>query len=186
MGIGTSLRNSLVALLAESASPVVLFSPMKSRPRQTDVRPARTLLWCASEDPRGRPFEMPPYSLVTSGARVEGAPSRYTLVCSTTRVPPTPIEPELTVATAELSNVITGSVLGSSQVTAMVHRSAQEGATGTRYPVTVMARLVPPYVARLTQSAAVADVNRLDGPLQDERRLFELVRLRDEHRSDRR
>ena len=130
-GIGQSIRPSLGALLRATSSPVVLFSPMKSQPAERDVAPSDVVLWCDATGHDGSQYTLPDYSLVTS--RFAGAASRmyhFALVCESA----SPIVGQgdfvARLMLDELRNLVSGSVLGSSQVTSVVRRVSTDSESG--------------------------------------------------------
>jgi hypothetical protein len=148
-GIGNALGPSIPALLGRTRSPQVVFSPMKSSPRACDAAPERVVRWTSGESVCGSPYELPAHSLVTSRA---SARAHYALVCRSSR----PIEfnrnPEL-IAFGELRNLLSGSPLGASQVTAVVER-LEATSSGPVYPATLVVDLHEPYFVRLKNPIA--------------------------------
>ncbi|MFD6290930.1 hypothetical protein [Streptomyces sp. NPDC060205] len=167
-GIGNSIRPSLVALLQETDEPEVIFSPMKSAANKKDIAPERLALWSQAESYDGLPYKIPDHSLVTSRANYgDSRSAHFALVCES----PTPIsgasctvDDSYSIRLGELTNLRTGSILGSSQVTSVVRRtsSADSKVSTGSYSVAVRARLVYPYFVRLTVPLPIPDSLRLD------------------------
>jgi hypothetical protein len=180
-GIGHSIRPSLAGLLARTTRPEIIFSPMKSAPSLHDARPAEVTLWCEATDLSDKPFSMPEHSLVTS-RRGSRNPSRhhYALVCeSQTSITSSEIDQDQ-IAIGNLRNLISGTIVGSSQVTSVVRQVAETQLTGTEYPIAARARLVYPYHIRLGNGVAIPRDLRLDciGGAMSERIMDSLLRLR--------
>jgi len=148
-GIGNSIRPSVEALLEVEPFPQVLFSPMRSRPAMKDASPAMVGRWTSATALDGSAWELPAHTVVTSGAGPDqGIPSRhYALVCQ--RTGPIGVEDLWWLDEDELSNLRSGSRLGSSQVTAVVRRALTKSQRD-RYPVTMSATLASPYMVTLT------------------------------------
>lgn len=151
-GIGTSIRPSLVSLLSRiDSDPTVVFTPMISPPAVHDVAPSGRRLWVEAEGIDGKKFEIPRHSFVVS--RASDGPMRpyhYALVCQSDD----PINGEPLGAcfrSGDLVNLRSGSKIGPSQVTSVV-RWADGSSGGSEYQVAFMARLVYPYLAKLTTS----------------------------------
>jgi len=180
-GIGNSIRPSLIDLLRATSAPEVLFSPMKSPAAKRDVAPTDLVVWCDAVGYDGLSFDIPEYSLVTS--RRDG-PARssghFALVCK--REVPLLDSPSdaLKVSLEEIRNLRTGSVLGASQVTSVVRRVHGAARAGAEYPVTTRARLIYPYLVRLTRGVVVPASLRLDRVAAEaiEPAMDKLVRMR--------
>lgn len=148
-GIGNSVGDALRELLERTESPELLLSPMLSAPALHDVHPADVVAWTQAIAINGARFNMPAATLVTSRwtSRKSGR-AHFALVCSTPRSLVEEIGRER-VDPAYLRNLKSGARLGASQVTAVVGNERPEHPSG-RYPVRVRARLVPPFLVRLT------------------------------------
>lgn len=171
-GIGQSIRPSLTKLLSATTEPEVLFSPMRSASAQRDLTPTSIVVWYEGIGLDGRRYVLPESSLVTS-RRDDGNPRDYhfALVCESSA----PIRayrqgaPSLSVAS--LRNLASGARIGSSQVTSVVRRIADAGEPCGEYPVMATARLVVPYLVRLTRGLVVpgchrpGDSDRMAAPL---------------------
>lgn len=152
-GIGNAVGPSILELLRQSDEPEVLFSPIKSNPRRDDVAPESVVAWTAAAGLDGEPYRLPLWSLITSRFNI-GRPRHYALVCKSdfslvdgfgTAKPTTE-----KVAIGELSNLLTGRPLGSSQVTAVVQRRIQNTPSTAEYSVNFRAKLVSPYFIQLS------------------------------------
>lgn len=154
-GIGNSVAPALRALVAQTEHPEVLFSPMRSKPRSVDVAPSSLAQWIGGETLMGNRFRLPPTVRVTSRASDGARRSHYALVCHSTE--PLALNQRGELYVSQLRNLLSGSPIGASQVTAVV-RVVEARAAGVSYPVAFRARLVAPYFVRLT----VADVGARD------------------------
>lgn len=146
-GIGNSVAPGLRDLLRRQVTPEVLFSPIKSRPRAVDVTPQRVVSWTAGETIAGDTVELASSVQVLSRAAAESDPSpHYALVCYSTR----PLVPSDhgSLAFRAVRNLVSGSPVGASQVTAVVaHDPTAQG--GHIYPIALRATLIAPYFLRL-------------------------------------
>lgn len=157
-GIGTSIRPSLIALLAREPNAEVIFSPMLSPPAQKDVAPEVVVAWGGAIGLSGEPFTLPEDSRITSrlskGVRVL---RHYALVCHSAD----PLLGEQNhhdqdwIDDAELRNLGTGRRLGSSQVTSVVTRAETGADWRRRYRIAFRATLHPPYLLRLSDHTVV-------------------------------
>jgi hypothetical protein len=152
-GIGNAVGPSILELLSKSDEPEVLFSPIKSAPRRDDVAPESVVAWTAAAGLNGEPHRLPIWSLITSRFNI-GRPRHYALVCRSDFSLLGEFEasaPNLEkIAIGELTNLITGRPLGSSQVTAVVERRVQKDPLSAEYSVKFRAKLVPPYFIQLS------------------------------------
>ena len=152
-GIGNSIRPSLPALLARNPRPLVRFSAMVSPARQQDIRPERVRVWQSGRDWEGRYYRLPQHSVVTSNGDV-ARNTHFALVCEAEGPLVETAQPLL--YAGELRNLIRGSRVGASQVTAVVSQSPRANAPGGAvYSRGFTARLVPPYFVTLTQSISI-------------------------------
>src|SRR5215213_2903772 len=151
-GIGNAIGPSIVELARHIQRPHVFFSPIKSRPRRRDVTPPAVVAWTSATAADGSHFALPPHSLVTSSYDPASPKCcHYALICFT-EVPLSDGRLPLTVEFDSLRNLRTGRPLGSSQVTAVVRRGPPTARGGRRYNVALHARLIEPYLVRLTQA----------------------------------
>lgn len=129
---------------------MVLFSPMRSKPKTIDAAPAGLIVWSGAQDLDGRDWPLPNGVKVTSRSGSEtgrAKRSHYALVCRS----PAPLA-SLDLASVryeELVNLQSKNKLGASQVTAVVERLAGRREQCTTYPVAFMAELVFPYFVKL-------------------------------------
>jgi hypothetical protein len=152
-GIGNAVGPSIVELLRQSEEPEVLFSPIKSAPRRDDVAPDSVVAWTAAAGMNGEPHRLPIWSLITSRFNMQ-RPRHYALVCrcDSSLLDTFGLTEPVTkkIAIGELSNLLTGRPLGSSQVTAVVRRQVQDFRSGAEYLVRLRVKLVPPYFIQLS------------------------------------
>ncbi len=171
-GIGNSVAPAMADLVRRFDAPEALFSPIRSRPRNVDVRPGCVVRWTDAEDLFGAPYRLPEHTHVTSRWN-PGRPStgHYALVCGS----PTPISlgDHGYVRFCELRNLRSGAPLGASQVTAVVERAARDGGPPTalaRYLVALRVRLVAPFFVRLLAPEGTDPCRRrvvhADAPIQ--------------------
>lgn len=162
-GIGQSIRPSLVQMLRITPAPRVLFSPIKSLPAPHDASPSSVVIWYEGVGLDGHPYALPKYSLVTS-RRDDRLPRthHFALVCER-KSPITPREEDAPrLKSASLRNLVSGSPIGSSQVTSVVRFAGEAGQSGSDYPVVTEAQLVAPYLVRLTCGVVVPSPRKLD------------------------
>jgi hypothetical protein len=150
-GIGNAIAPSIRELIRLVSRPVVIFSPIRSKPRRVDVAPDGIVIWKSGKALDGRPFELPTGSTVTS--RVKSAINQhkhYALVCASSSRLRVNAEAE-NLELGKLRNLLTNRPVGSSQVTAVV-RLASRAKLYSRllYPAALQAELVFPYFVELT------------------------------------
>lgn len=144
-GIGNSVAPGIIALLKRAARPDVLFSPIKSRARAVDVAPSHVARWRGAITLAGDRRILPDTVRITSGP----SRSHYALVCSTAA--PLELADLGRLHFNELRNLVSGSPLGASQVTALVSRQPRDATTDNDgYVVALRACLVEPYFVRLS------------------------------------
>lgn len=150
-GIGNSVGPAVRELVRSTSSPCVAFSPMRSKPKAIDVTPPSLMAWTAATALNGDEWEIPEGSRVVSRGAAEGQQSKtshYALVCQSSE--PLALDPSAGELQYEaLVNLLSGTKLGHSQVTAVVRRTDLCLATPTTYPVSLVAKLVFPYFVRL-------------------------------------
>ena len=83
-GIGNNVGPSLPTLLRSSDNPIVIFSPIKSKPKDRDVSPGQVAVWSRATAPNGDPFVLPEHSVVTSRF-AKGKQSHFALVCKSSK-----------------------------------------------------------------------------------------------------
>lgn len=152
-GIGNSIAPALSDLLEVQEDPAVLFSPMVSRPRDVDVAPDGVRRWIVGERLDGRRYDVPRNCIVTS--RLGARSFHYALVCCSDM--PLRLAEDIAdgLDVTSLRNFASGRPLGGSQVTAVVEKRRTLVGGGRLYPVALSARLVYPYLVRLTESVKV-------------------------------
>jgi hypothetical protein len=153
-GIGNALGPGITELVGTSEQPEVLFSAIRSRPRHKDVSPPVTFRWTVAEGLDGRRFGLPP-TVVVHSARdaVDSGRPHYALVCSSGD--PLHLQDLGRLHFAALRNLRSGTVLGASQVTAVVRRLEISPTDGAEYVVALRARLVAPYFVKLVMGFQV-------------------------------
>lgn len=149
-GVGNAASRA-VAFHARDASEIdVVFSIMKSRPKQIDVAPTQVLIWRSYFDHNGTERSLPANSLITSrggnGARTKE--SHYALMCRSE----TPLElgdfgPFDPAAYRNVS--ATGAPIGASQVTALLRRVNTECSNGA-YRINLRAKFTKSYWVKLS------------------------------------
>jgi hypothetical protein len=154
-GIGNALGPSIQHLVDTIATPTVLFSPIKSAPREVDVRPASVVAWTEAWALDGTFFPLPSRSLVLSRQDV-AFPKRahYALVCYSAnslleRRPGSRLDFDA------LRNILSGHPVGASQVTAVVRIARPAFRHGRAYEVVFSAQLARPYFVRLLSPVPV-------------------------------
>ena len=149
-GIGNALGPSMRALLQTESAPEVVFSPIASPPKTSDVSPPAIVAWASAADLDGAPVALPQWSIVTSRAPSPArAPRHYALVCFSSE-PLTLRAHHHTVGIGSVRNILTGSKVGASQVTAVVTQVGDSSTAGLSYPVALRAHLVAPHFVALS------------------------------------
>jgi hypothetical protein len=154
-GIGNALGPSMRELLRRERTPEVIFSPISSAPRASDVSPSTTVTWNGARDLTGLPAVLPRWSTVTSrGVSGPGAQRHYALVCYSRerlRIGPSPAD----ISMGSVQNLLTSRRVGASQVTAIVKLVDGFLPKGCFYPVAMRVGLVAPYFLSLTDPTPV-------------------------------
>jgi hypothetical protein len=161
-GIGNSIAPAVAELLRSVDEPQVLFSPIRTRPRPVDEAPGCVVRWLSATSLTGELFDLPAATCVTSRwnpARPGG--NHYALVCSSED--PLEIADFGELRFGALRNLRSGTPLGASQVTAVVHR--EDVGDGSEYTVAFRATLVAPYFVRLRQPIPLEDGSEHDPAL---------------------
>jgi hypothetical protein len=149
-GIGNSVRPAMLALLSREEWPVVVFSPMASKPQRKDSAPPEVVQWRTAVTLNGTWYDMAG-KLVTSRRKRTGL-KHYALVCrSSVRLG---FEDLGSLRFGDLRNLISGTPLGHSQVTAVVERR-DTVLPGKSYPVTMVVELAYPYFLTLGDPVSV-------------------------------
>lgn len=153
-GIGSAVGPAISALLTHTDTPEVCFSPIRSKPRGVDVAPSHVVRWTRGLGLFGDSFEIPEGACVTSRWDPNRTQTpRYALVCQTRL--PLALDDYGEFGFGELSNLVSGSPVGASQVTAVVRRNKDASAErGRVYGVALRASLAWPYLIRLTEPLA--------------------------------
>ena len=152
-GIGNSVAPAMLELVRRVASPEVLFSPIKSAPRSVDVAPSHLFEYRGATTMDGRRLELPPTVHVHGGSGNEAIRRRYALVCRSSE--PLMLSDHGELGFLSLRNLLSGSALGSSQVTAVVRRAQASDLGGRRYVVAMRTRLVEPFFVRLSDPVPI-------------------------------
>lgn len=150
-GIGNAIGPSIRELVRRDSKPTVVFSPIRSNPRNEDVAPNRVVRWRAGRTLGGQQYELPAGSVVTSGVSGRnGHPKHYALVCflaSALRI----TDATENVPFKRLRNLLSERMVGASQVTAVVRCTQDvDDCDGKMYPAAIQADLVFPYFIELT------------------------------------
>ncbi len=162
-GIGQSIGPSLPDLLRATSTPEVLFSPIRTSAATRDASPTQVVVWCDAVGYDGHKFRLPEHSLVTS--RIDPAhprPGHYALICEAGSPILELAGKDHYLALNALRNLRSGTPLGASQVTAIVRRMRITSPTRAEYPVVARARLIYPYLVRLTRAVPVPESCRAD------------------------
>src|SRR5438132_845035 len=162
-GIGNAVGPSIAELVRRTPEPEVLFSPIKSTPRRSDVCPQNVAVWTRAERMDGMPFELPRFTLVTSRqGQLKAKAAHYALVCHSP-VSLTKASDDEPVSIDALQNLLSGRRVGASQVTAVV--TLRLGATDTAppYAVALRASLIWPYFLRLTDPVPAKEGHLFSG-----------------------
>ena len=167
-GIGNAIGPSIRALIAAEKRPRVIFSPIKSSPREKDVAPGQIVRWNAARGLDGGDYIMPPSSLVTSRAAKDWKISRhYALVCAST-VPLMVDAPSETFSLQDLRNFVSGNRVGASQVTSVVSRRlGSKAMIGPFYRACLCLELVYPYFVQLFEPTLAKPRNGTSTPMVD-------------------
>ncbi len=159
-GIGNALGPGIAELIRSSKNPEVLFSAIRSRPRAKDLHPSVTMRWTIAETMDGERFELPPAVVVHSGRDTpDSSRPHYALVCRSDA--PLTLQDLGRLRFAALRNLRSGSVLGASQVTAVVRRLEVDAVEGAEYVVALRAQLTAPFFVRLGGGVAVRTAGAL-------------------------
>jgi hypothetical protein len=149
-GVGNPPSLAASALAKIGTGVDVVFSVMKGRPKEVDLRPSRVAVWRRFLDCDGTMRELPPASLVTSRADSASGLKRHhaALLCRSDAplrldLDGPPFDPE---AFVNLSGE--GRPVGASQVTALLRRVREDGA-GSAYRANMRATLTGGYWVKL-------------------------------------
>ena len=154
-GIGNNIAPSLPALLSSEQKPIVVFSPIKSKPRAVDENPGQVSVWRRATNRFGVHYDLPPASLVSS-RYVHGKSKHFALVCRSDH-PLTLSSACETVDFGCLVNAVSGADIGFSQVTAVVKSGGNSTDQERLYNVAMRCELADPFVAVLYDPAVTSD-----------------------------
>lgn len=149
-GVGNPPALATNALARAAVQVPAIFSIMKSRPKASDIAPARTFVWRQYIDAFGMIRPLPAHALITSRADSGTGPKRshYSLICRSDKPlelrHDKPFDPE-----AYRNASSAGGRVGASQVTALLRRVAVEQETSD-YAANMVACLTGSYWVRLT------------------------------------
>lgn len=163
-GVGSAPSRAIPALVRTAAVIDVLFSVMKSKPKEKDVTPAKIVAWRSYVDTDGAVRPIPDHVLVTS--RVGSRGYHYALICRSDT--PLRVADEGPFDPSAFRNVGAGGVVGASQVTALLERHTKDGASD--YRVAMRARLIDGFWVKLVDPIELNDADRdaLDEDRMDE------------------
>jgi hypothetical protein len=159
-GVGNSVAPAMRALLRTEREPIAIFSPMRAKPKAIDVVPASIVVWRVARGLDGVVWDIPHGSTVVSRAsKGVGQEKRthYALVCRSDVPLPTALSSRQLYFGA-LSNLVSGSPLGYSQVTSVVGHNLMVSRAGPAYPIRFFARLVYPYFVELSNPIPFTNV----------------------------
>jgi hypothetical protein len=159
-GIGNALGKSMTELLRRTEQPEVLFSVMRSKPKQEDASPKSILIWTQYFNENGLLQSLPPHVLVLSrGETPSGVEKRcYALVCHSNT--PLSISSLASFDVSHFRNIAgNNGKVGFSQVTTNIeHRRG--GMAGTRYDINLRSSLKSPYFIRLAGARKLSSEER--------------------------
>jgi len=171
-GVGNALGPSIAELTRRVSSPIVVFSPTRAEPSMGHRSPSSVLVCTQAKTFDGKPYSLPPRSLVTSRDTSNPRKSvHYALVCFRQKSIGDD-GGEATVAFDHVVNLRTGRPVGASQVTAVVEQQAQPTASRA-YPVVFTALLVPPYFVHLNAPVPLTRETDCDGWSRSVKRLWD-------------
>lgn len=148
-GIGNSVVKAVYQLSKEASVPEVIFSPIKSKPKEIDRNPSGVVLWSHYIDQFGVLKELPVNSFVTSrydGIDLKSA-RHYALFCKSSNSLLSC--PQVEIFSEQLANLSTGTKLGFSQVTSVVSLKSRIKPTRPSYSVSFKAELCFPFCVKL-------------------------------------
>jgi hypothetical protein len=155
-GIGSALGQRIWTFIKATDAPLVLFSPMKAKPKVIDAKPDRIFAWTAYIDRRGVKHSIPNHALVTSrgtsGGKVKSR--HFALVCR--KHTPFSNESWPLLNSASLRNFESGSRLGFSQVTTIVESIDHKTTKDSSYRILFGADLVEPFYVTLVDPVEIS------------------------------
>lgn len=149
-GIGNALGQKIWDLIEAERRPSILFSPMKSKPKDIDVQPSNVFFWTSYIDRWGIKHPMPSHAIVTSRGTLKTIRKKrhYALVCK--KSGPLKKEELLAIDWEKMKNYGGNTPLGYSQVTAVVEHEETNAPSNKPYEVLFGAELVKPYYITLS------------------------------------
>lgn len=166
-GIGNSVVPSLGVLLENTPTPKVVFSRIRSQPRQVDEKPSHVAVWTEALAPNGENFPIPPGTLLTSHASGGNKRRHQALVLRSS----SPLKLDETgdrFSMTSLRNLKSGNPIGPSQVTAIVRHVGEEGDVGgARYSAGMVVDLVFPFLVSLKNPVIVPTSGMKDEALTE-------------------
>ena len=160
-GIGNGVGRGIKELIQRCPEPEILFSPIRSRPRPQDVAPTALAAWVTGETLEGKPFRLPPGSVVTSRFDLSAPKeTHYALVCFNA----TPLSISSAgerIEFSSLRNLVTGRPIGPSQVTAVVRHNNGQSSGAPKYEVAMRTHLAFPYFVRFRHPVAIPRLDNL-------------------------
>lgn len=160
-GIGNSVAPGIQELVRREREPRVLFSPMRAKPKAIDTAPSQVVLWHGARRIDGTEWAIPSGSRVTSrGSSGNGVTKRthYALVCrSETPLTTTLAGDAPRLSSGSLSNLMSGSPVGYSQVTSIVGYQQRGADNGPHYSIGFWAQLAFPYFVELFDPTPLTD-----------------------------
>jgi hypothetical protein len=151
-GIGNSVGPGIRALVRLERVPVAIFSPMRAKAKGIDAAPPSIVAWRSARTLDGAAWRIPSGSTVLSRAASstgEAKKTHYALVCNSD-APIAAATMHEQIRFGELVNLVSGSPLGYSQVTSVVHRTLELPSEGPTYRVGFYASLIYPYFVELS------------------------------------
>ena len=141
-GIGNSIEPSLKELIKIYEEPYIIFSKMKSNPKDIDINPKTKIIWKSGITIDGNKYIIPKYSKVTS--RLNNF--HYALICHSNES--LKISNKEKIYVENLTNILTGNKVGASQVTSVVKNEPKLESKNS-YDVSFMSKLIYPYFVKL-------------------------------------
>jgi hypothetical protein len=164
-GIGNSVAPGIAELVRKRRQPELLFSPIKGRPRATDVEPQAVVRWRSAETVHGDVFRVPDAVRITS-RMAAGKRWHYALIGSSEQ--PLELANHGQLAFGALQNLLSGRSVGPSQVTAVVRLLREALVEGAIYAVALRVRLVYPYFVRLLDPVRIEGRGVVEARLRSE------------------
>lgn len=150
-GIGNSVGPAIQELVRIEREPQVIFSPMRSKPKEIDVSPSGLFVWTRASTLNNEDWPIPTGLEVVSRATTaagEHKSGHYALVCKS-EAPLKIRRGDAEIYFDDLENLLSQNKLGHSQVTAVVRHRPGRKSSGAAYPIGFAARLAYPYFVHL-------------------------------------